>query len=233
MEIKAGLVSIIIPVYNGARFLPAAIRSVLDQIYRSFEIIVVDDGSEDGSGDVSRSFPEVLYHRQDKRGDTVARNAGVELSHGQFIAFLDADDLWTPNKLSLQVAFHLKNPNVGYSLTGEKIFLEPNTEQPKWLKTEILMNPHPSYAPSALMVCKDVFDRVGGFDTSYEIASDADWLLRAKDAGISSGRLPETLLLKRIHGDNLTYQQATIRKELMKSFKASADRRKTKFAQYS
>ncbi len=223
---KGPLVSVIIPVHNGAKFLPSAIRAVLDQTYRPFEIIVVDDGSEDGSGDVLRSFPEVLYHRQAKRGGAAARNIGVKLAHGQFIAFLDADDLWTPHKLSLQVAFHMKDPSVGYSLTGEKLFLESNIQQPRWLRTEILMNPHPSYVPSALMVKKDVFDRVGCFDTRYEIVSDADWLLRAKDAGIASGILSEVLLLKRVHGDNLTHRQEAMRSELMKSFKASVDRRK-------
>lgn len=220
------LVSVVVPVRNGGRFLRATLTSVLDQTYRPLELIIIDDGSDDESGDVSCSFPEASYYRQAKRGDAEARNAGIDAAHGRFIAFLDADDLWMPNKLSLQVAFHIKNPNVGYSLTGEKIFLEPGVQQPAWLKTEILMNPHPGFVPGTLMVKKEVFVRVGRFDSRYEIASDADWLLRVKDTGITAGILPETLLLKRIHGDNLTHRQATMRDELMRSFKASADRRK-------
>lgn len=227
MSLNQGpLVSVIIPVHNGERFLRAAVSSVLDQTYRPLEIIILDDGSDDDTGEIACSFPEVSYHRQAKAGGAAARNAGISLAKGEFIAILDADDLWAPRKLALQVAFHLEHPEAGYSFTGEKIFLEPGIEQPSWLKTEILMNSHPSFVPSALMIRKNIYEKVGPFDTTYEIVSDADWLLRAKDAGIPSGTLPETLMLKRIHKDNLTHRQAMMRLELMRSFKASVDRRK-------
>ena len=100
------LVSAIIPVYNCERYLAEAIESVLAQTYRPIGIIVVDDGSTDGSADVAKSFtdPQVRYFYQPNSGQGAARNQGTNLARGSFFTFLDADDLWTDNKLELQLA---------------------------------------------------------------------------------------------------------------------------------
>ena len=99
----AEFVSVVIPVYNAARFLADAIRSVQAQRHPRIEIIVVDDGSTDGSGEVARSFAGVRCLRQANGGIAAARNAGVHEARGNLLAFLDADDLWTPGKLALQL----------------------------------------------------------------------------------------------------------------------------------
>src|SRR5688500_924354 len=111
------LVSVIIPVYNGARFLRAALESVFAQTYRPIEVIVVDDGSADDSGVIAQSFPEVRYIRQENQGVAAARNNAIEAARGEFFAFLDQDDLWTPEKLRLQIEHLLDHPEVGYTLT--------------------------------------------------------------------------------------------------------------------
>src|SRR5438552_10684660 len=100
------LVSVIMPVYNGERYLAAAIRSVLAQTYTAAEVIVVDDGSTDDSAEIVHKFgTAVRYESQLHRGSPDAsRNRGVELARGEYLAFLDQDDLWTNNKLELQVA---------------------------------------------------------------------------------------------------------------------------------
>jgi len=97
------LVSVVIPVYNAEPFLREALDSVLAQDYEPFEVIVVDDGSTDGSGTIARSYPEVRYLRQENQGPAVARNAGIAAAQGEFLAFFDADDVMLPNKLSVQV----------------------------------------------------------------------------------------------------------------------------------
>ena len=101
---EPGLVSCVIPVYNGARYLAESIESVLAQEYRPLEVIVVDDGSTDGTGAVLDAFGDrIRSFRQENGGPSVARNRGMEMSRGEFIAFLDADDLWVPDKLRLQL----------------------------------------------------------------------------------------------------------------------------------
>src|SRR5581483_6264857 len=98
------LVSVILPVYNGEKYLAAALDSVRAQTHRSFEIIVVDDGSTDGSAAVAARYPEVKYAYQSNGGISAARNCGIRLAVGDVFALLDADDLWLPDKLERQLA---------------------------------------------------------------------------------------------------------------------------------
>ena len=100
---KQPLVSVIIPVYNREKFLAEAIDSVLAQTYRPIEIIVIDDGSTDKSGEIARSYAETKYIYQDNQGVSVARNIGVDAAQGEFLAFLDSDDMWLHNKLETQI----------------------------------------------------------------------------------------------------------------------------------
>ena len=107
-------VSVVIPVYNGDRYLAEAITSVLDQTYKNFELIVVDDGSTDGSAEIAKSYKQaVLYTFQPNGGLSKARNTGLALARGKYIAFLDHDDLWLPHKLARQVTYLDSHPDVG------------------------------------------------------------------------------------------------------------------------
>jgi glycosyltransferase involved in cell wall biosynthesis len=110
-----------IPVYNGEPFLAEAIESVLAQTFRPSEVLVIDDGSTDGSAAVARRYPEVRYVHQENRGDAGARNAAIEHAQGDYIAFLDADDVWKPRKLELQVERFLAVPDLGMVYTGVEV----------------------------------------------------------------------------------------------------------------
>ena len=206
------LVSAIIPVHNGEPYLPAALRSIFTQDYRPLEVIVVDDGSTDGTAAVARSFPDVRFLTQPNRGVAVARNAGLDAAQGEFIAFLDQDDLWTPGKLTAQVTQLLEHPEVGYCVAHVRHFLESGTAAPRWLKPELLTQEVPGLYPGNLVARRSAFARVGRFDSTYQMASDSDWYARAKDCGLPMAIHPETLLLKRIHGVNHSHQtkQATV-----------------------
>ena len=118
---KAGatpLVSVIVPAYNNAHFLPAAIDSILNQTFDNFELIVVDDGSTDNTQAVLAGFGDRLrYVRKANGGPSSARNLGIQMARGQLIAFQDADDLWLPEKLALQVAYFHLHPEVGVVFT--------------------------------------------------------------------------------------------------------------------
>jgi glycosyltransferase involved in cell wall biosynthesis len=219
------LVSVIIPVYNGEHYLSFAIRSVLQQDYYPFEFIVVDDGSTDNSGNIARSFKEVHYIYQPNQGVAVARNVGVTAAQGEFIAFLDQDDLWTADKLSTQISYLLKYPQISYTIVHQRFFLEPETVLPPWFKRDLLLKEHPAFVLSALVVRKSVFERVGNFDPSYNIGSDSEWFARTKDLNISMAIQTETLLLKRIHSHNNLQAQVAL-SELLRVVKASIDRKR-------
>lgn len=220
------LVSVIIPVYNGARFLRAALESVFAQTYRPIEVVVVDDGSVDDSGAIAQSFPEVHYIGQTNQGVAAARNHGVEAAHGEFIAFLDQDDLWTPEKLKLQVECLLKNPQLGYTLTQQQFFLEPGVTLPPWFRKELLHTVHTGWVLGTLVVRRTAFAQVGDFVTGYSAANDSDWFFRAKAAAIPMEVVPELLLLKRVHEANDSGRAKEILSELLKVVKVSLDRQR-------
>lgn len=221
------LVSVIIPVYNGERFLRAALESVFAQMHRPIEVIVVDDGSKDESGAIAQSFPEVRYIRQENQGVAAARNNGIEVARGEFFAFLDQDDLWTPEKLKFQVGHLLNNPDLGYTLSQQQFFLEPGTTLPPWFRKELLSTVHTGWVLGTLVVRRTVFEQVGGFATGYSAANDSDWFFRAKAAGIPMAVVPELLLLKRVHEANDSGRAKEILSELLKVVKTSLDRQRS------
>jgi GT2 family glycosyltransferase len=110
----APLVSCVVPCFNGERYLDECIRSILAQTHRPLEIVVIDDGSTDGSADVVRQYPEVRYYHQDNAGPAAACASGVRLATGEFIAFLEQDDLWLPWKTSHQLACFAADPALLY-----------------------------------------------------------------------------------------------------------------------
>jgi len=219
------LVSVIIPVYNGEKYLREAIQSVLDQDYRPFEIIVVDDGSTDGSAEIARSYPEVRYLFQENQGVSAARNTAIALAGGAFLAFLDADDRWAPNKLSAQVGYHQAHPETGYTIANQRIVLEPGAPVQASFKKELLEIDHPGYVPSTLMVKREAFEKIGGFKAGYRTGEDVDWFSRAKDSGIAMGIVPETLLFRRMHHSNLSLQGRPNFSNLLRTLKTSIERK--------
>ena len=220
------LVSVIIPVHNGARYLRAALESVFAQTYRLFEVIVVDDGSVDDSGVIAQSFRDVRYIHQANQGVAAARNNGIEAARGEFLAFLDQDDLWTAEKLKLQLAHLLSNPDLGYTLTQQQFFLDPGATLPPWFRKELFDSVHTGWVLGTLVVRRTAFEQVGKFATGYSAASDGDWFFRAKAAGIPMAVVPELLLLKRIHGANESARAKEILSELRKVVKSSLDRQR-------
>src|SRR5688572_14285424 len=103
-------VSVIMPVYNGARYLAESLASAEAQTYPHFEIVVINDGSHDASGEIAQNFPHVRYWEQENQGIAAARNRAVSLARGELLAFLDHDDLWAPTKLELQVRYMQEHP---------------------------------------------------------------------------------------------------------------------------
>lgn len=130
MSVSPPVVSVVVPVYRSERFVAATIHSVLAQTLQAFEVVVVDDGSPDRSIEICKSFadPRLRYVHQPNRGLAAARNAGIRAARGRYIAFLDSDDLWAPDKLTRQVEHLASRPGVGVSY-GYSIFIDENGER--------------------------------------------------------------------------------------------------------
>jgi glycosyltransferase involved in cell wall biosynthesis len=220
------LVSIIIPVYNGEKYLAQALESVAAQDYAPLEVIVVDDGSTDGTAQIAQSRAGVRYTYQANQGSGSARNTGLAAATGDFIAFLDADDLWLPGKLHAQMEYLLEHPDVGFVLANMESFLEPGTTWPAGLNQAYYAQRPVAYLPSALVCRRRVFDKVGLFDAQFRTGEDSDWFFRARDAGVPMAVVPHVLIRRRIHSGNLTQQTRDVSANLLKLVRASVDRKR-------
>jgi len=233
------LVSVVVPVYNGERFLDAALESIQAQDYRRIEIIVVNDGSTDRTADIAQAVKGIRYLYQSNQGPAAARNAGMGLARGEFIAFLDADDLLAPNKVDVQVAYLMSHPEVGCAVARQVVFYEPGIEPPRWLsETEAKDEPHVGPAPPnrrramqvvrngllAAMVRRDIVARLGGFNPVLNSAEDVEWLLHLWEAGVEIVVVPEAILYRRLHGGNLTFNRHSVRTGWLHLVKGRIDR---------
>jgi glycosyltransferase involved in cell wall biosynthesis len=219
-------VSVIIPVRDMDRYLAEALRSVLAQDYRPIEVIVVDDGSSDDSAEVAASFPDVICLRQAHQGVPTARNRGIARAGGAFIAFQDADDIWKPRKLTVQVEWMLLHPETGYVAACYQNFLEPGVARPAWVREEQLTSPQKG-GISNLVVRRSVFETIGVFATDQEFGADLDWVMRVRDANIGAEILSDVLVSRRIHADNHSHRWNGAKGPLLKALKASIDRRRS------
>jgi len=204
-------VSVVIPTHDRAALLVEAVRSVLAQDGGATEVIVVDDGSTDATEEALAPMRDrIRYHRQARRGVSAARNAGARLARGEWLAFLDSDDLWLPRKVAVQVAFHRGHPLLDISQTEEI-----------WIRNGIRVNPCRHHrkptgdvfeaslrrcliSPSAVMLRRRLFEDVSGFDESLPVCEDYDlWLRISSRAPV--GLVPQPLVVKRGgHADQLS-----------------------------
>lgn len=217
-------VSVIIPVYNGERFLAAAIESALVQTHAPAEVIVVDDGSTDSSATIAESFASVRCIRTPNQGVSRARNRGVEAATGEWVAFLDADDTWRPEKLAVQLA--RAGEEAGSELVICHCRFAFEGEVPGWFWHESTEVEIPAYEPSSWLVRRETFARVGGFDEGRRLGEDLEWLARARDAGVQALVAPETLLIRRIHDANATGTIPSHRRVLMDILRESVQRKR-------
>lgn len=220
------LVSIIIPTHNGQQYLASAIESILMQSYTNYEILVIDNGSTDATGDIARSFPQVQYLYSEIADLAAARRCGVTLAHGEYIAFLDQDDLWTPDKLLKQVQFLETHPDYGAVIGLQQMYLEPGHAKPHWLKQLFLEKPQYAYLPSALLVRRSTFSITDNFNTAFSLASDVAWFLKAQHKGIQIGILDEVVVLRRIHDHNMSNKHISLQKEILSALKHSLEERR-------
>jgi len=201
----APLVSCVVTVWNGEKFLAEALDSVFAQTYRPIEVIVVDDGSTDGSRTIIAAR---------------ARNRGIAAAAGDLVAFLDHDDTWAPDKLGRQVAAFRRRPGCFACLGHAREFSDTGSERRHWRGPPAVGN-----IPSTLMLSRAAIDRHGAFDPALRYADTTAWLLRARAAGCTETILPETVTYRRRHAQNLSQlRNAEMRREFLAILKAHLDR---------
>jgi len=220
------LLTVVIPVYNQAHFLPEAVASVRLQNYEPFEVIIVDDGSTDNCAEVAAGLGSgVRYARQENAGPAAARNRGLSLACGEFISFLDADDLWPPQKLSVQMARLLAEPQLDFVLGRTQYQVLPGGELPD-LNFEAPENVVAQTVVGTGVYRRRAFDRIGVFEESLRFGEDTDWFMRALENDVAMRILRPITLLYRMHGRNLTQDQKTVRHQLMVLLQRSMERRR-------
>jgi glycosyltransferase involved in cell wall biosynthesis len=215
------LVTVIAAAYNGERFLREALTSVFAQDFDSFEVVFVDDGSSDGTAEIARSFA-LRYVYQPNQGLPAARNAGLSLARGRFIAFVDDDDLLAPTKLSLQARYLLEHPTTGCVLGRQEWMVEEGVEPPSLARDLIFGEPGGVQLVTA-MIRRDVLEELGGFDPTYRYAEDRDLFVRLREHHVEIAVLPEVVLHKRLHGLNMTFNRPDSH-PLLRSLKEKLDR---------
>lgn len=217
-------VSVLIPTYNCGRFLAEAIDSVLEQSFTDYEIIVVDDGSSDNTPEVMLRYPQVKYLRREHCGVSASRNAAVREAQGEIVVFLDADDLWTPDKLEKQVAYLDENPDCMLVFTKAENFYHDGTAQ-QGSRQEELFNSSLERCIITCAIRRSVFEKYGLFRTDYPYGEDTQFMFRLSIAGLSLDHcLPEVLYKRRIHSNNISLTHESAGPDRVMSIMADAIR---------
>jgi glycosyltransferase involved in cell wall biosynthesis len=225
---NSNLVSVIIPVYNGEKYLAETLESVINQTYTNLEIIVVDDGSNDDTASIIKAHKDIIYIYQNNQGTGSAFNTGIDQAKGKYLSFLGADDLWEKNKTQLQIRAFENNPDYDIIAGHVKQFLSP--ELPETFKNKLQFSEGliPGHVIPAMLIKKDFFFKVGLFETNWKVGSEMSWFLRAKEIQLMLKILPELVLLRRIHTTNKGITNREYISQRAKILKASLDRRRIK-----
>lgn len=213
------LVSVIVPVFDGERYLGEALESVFEQDHRPIEVIVIDDGSTDRSAEIAGGFDEVLLVRQANLGPAAARNAGLDRATGDFIAFLDADDRMAPGRLTTQLHHLASHPVTGCVILGQELILEVGMPVPSWLRPMHAPDETANVLVMSAMIRRAASEVVGGFDPSYRLGEEVDWLFRLRESGIVVDVLPSVGTFRRVHTRNLSWQQGAIGPPLVRALR--------------
>lgn len=221
----APTISVIVPSYNAASFIPGCIRSIEEQNVHVEEIILVDDGSTDDTSEIVAEMTGVRYVAQSNQGPSSARNKGLDLARGDYVAFLDVDDRWPSGALSALLKYVGTTP--GPEVILGKVQCMVQTDNTDY---------DPSFAPfgepfvafnlGAALYAREVFDRVGKFDESLREGEDVDWFLRAREEGVAIHYAEETTLFYRRRQGSITYGRQHHAETLAKMLKKSLDRRR-------
>ena len=215
------MVSIIVPVFNGAAFIQGAMENIKAQHYTPLEIIFVDDGSTDETAKIIADFKDtVKYVYQANSGPSAARNKGLGIAQGKIVRFLDVDDLWAENSLSLMVECMKKFPATEIVMGKVDVLFEREGAVKDFIEPSV------AFHIGSALFRKDVFDKVGLFNSALRYGEDLDWFMRAREYHASIVVLDQITLFYRLHETNMTRGQSLTSLNMFKALKMSLDRRR-------
>ncbi|CAB4723651.1 unannotated protein [freshwater metagenome] len=224
-------VSVVIAAYNSERFIADALDSVFAEVSEQDDVIVVDDGSMDGTAEVVRRYPTVRLVQQRNAGPAAARNTAIRLSTATFIAAIDHDDLWPAGRLDRMVAALEANPEAGYVAGRQRLMVTPGAPLPYWLKStepEELERFQNERGTGMIMIRRSAFDRVGLFEESMTRGGeDIDWVFRCREAGYSEVEIDDEVLIRRLHGGNITANEDDMKRATFAILRKRAQRRRS------
>lgn len=214
--------TVVIPVFNAERFVAEAIGSVLGQEGAEVEIVVVDDGSTDGSAAAAEGFGEaVRVVRGEHAGIGEARNRGLAEATGEFVGFLDADDAWGSGKLATQVEAltAADGPDLVFGMMQQ---FRGGPGEPRRPEGEAV----PGYFAGAMLTRLETFRRVGPFTNEWRVGEFVDWYARAQDLGLRSAMLEQVVLWRRLHDSNTARMSAGGQQDFVGVVRAALQRRR-------
>ncbi len=218
-------ISVIIPVHNRESYVAEAIGSVLAQTHSATEIWAIDDGSTDGSAAVIQGFGDAVhYDRQPQGGAAAARNRGVAMATGEFLAFLDSDDRWLPDKLALQLTAFEKNPDLAMAFGHVRQFCSP--ELPPDQRPRITAEVMAGYHVGTLLVRRAAFEQVGPFETQWRVGEFVSWQAKATDMGLPTVMLPDVVMERRLHATNMGRTERSSNSDYLRIVRAAIERRR-------
>ena len=221
------LVSVVIPAYNAAAYLDAAIDSVAAQSHDRVEIIVVDDASTDRTAAVAARYGGLLrYELQSHRGSAAARNRGARLATGRYLAFLDADDVWEPEKLAIQLAAFDADPSLDIVFGHAVQFWNPGVAQDADESLPAVGEPQRGEHPGTMLLPRTVFEEIGPFREDHPIGDFIDWYARALDSGRNIVMLEPVVMRRRLHHTNLGRSPSSNPQEYARVLRDVIDRRR-------
>jgi glycosyltransferase involved in cell wall biosynthesis len=221
-------ITIIIPVWNGEKYVEQAIASVLQQDYDNKEVIVVNDGSTDGTEKIIQRFgKQISSLPQENRGLGASRNAAIQIATGSYLAFLDHDDLWTPSKLTEQMAALLASGQDPLVFSHVEQFLCPTLSAEEAKRIAIPQTILPGHIAGTLLISKSRFAQIGPFLEEKKLLGEfIEWYLRAVEKKIPILLLDTVAHHRRVHQDNMGRRNLSRRGDYLRILKAGLDRRR-------
>ena len=204
-QIQKPLVSVIVATLNSEKYIDVALNSIVNQTYCNYEILVMDGGSKDRTKEIALSFKNTKFITQQGKGLFSAWNQGVDVAKGSFVGFLDSDDHWLPNTISLHLDKLLEDKNLLGTVGHVKHFLNANEAPPSEFRINLLNEAKLAYMPGCFIGRKNIFEIIGYFETSWKVAGDILWFTRVKELNQRIGIIDEIVLYKRVHENNLSY----------------------------
>jgi glycosyltransferase involved in cell wall biosynthesis len=221
------LITAAIPVRDGEAYLAEAIESVLAQSRPCDQLIVVDNGSTDRSAEIAAGFgPAVEVVSEPQPGIGAARNAARRATRGDYLAFLDADDLWEPEKTALQLAAFETDPRLQLVFGHVRQFVSPDLTAQEAEGLQVPAEPQPGQYIGAMLARREAIEAVGPWPEDVRVSDGLTFLLRARELGLEQAMQAETVTLRRVHGANHSIHNRNERSEFARHLKRSLDRRR-------